>query len=198
MGQGKCQCTDSIAAAGRAKAMSVGSPQRHNEGANTEPQQQPSLKLWGTVCRRGLCCTASWFCLWKALTPAETGRLVRLTCPACEDSLSHGAYWLPPQSPRFLNSVGFPNRFPSPPRLGTSDWASILLISIMYGLMLCSAPSGLCLWISEMHFCSPIAWVLHIKTFAFHSYFSELGFKSSIWKAKNQSFSFIIIQSFSK
>ena len=79
----------------------------------------------------------------------------------------------------------------STPRVGTSDWSSLLfLISTAGRLTLCAAAYRVSLCISEMLFSSQRAWVLQLNSFAFHSYFSKLDCKSQIWKTKIKQFLF--------
>lgn len=71
------------------------------------------------------------------------------------DGVFHQTFSYNEDSPS-MGPTGFLPRvlslFAVSPRLGISDWSSILLISIVYRLTLCTAPSGLYLWISEMLF----------------------------------------------
>lgn len=79
----------------------------------------------------------------------------------------------------------------STPRVGTSNWSSLLFfISTVRRLTLCAAAYRISLCISEMLFSSQRAWVLQLNSFAFHSYFSKLDCKSQIWKTKIKQFLF--------
>lgn len=123
----------------------------------------------------------------EALALAEKGCWVKLTLLLQWGLSKHGD-----SEVGLLPSLcGFPPPcFPSTPRVGASDWPSILFISIKDVLTLGTAPFGLSLRISEMLFSSLRAWVLHIKSFTFHKCFSELDGKSQIWKTKIKHFLF--------
>lgn len=128
----------------------------------------------------------------ESLNLAENGHSIVLTACFHEHAPNMEPTGLHPRPPCL--STFWASRSPallSTPRVGTSDWSSLLFpISTVGRLTLCAAAYRVSLCISEMLFSSQRAWVLQLNSFAFHSYFSKLDCKSQIWKTKIKQFLF--------